>query len=213
MRQPLHMIGSAGGSRLSPERAAGIGVVILLHVFALWAVTSGLMMKFVKTLPPDIVVHFTPTVEKPLPAVPPRPPILATAPPVETLAPPDIRIERDAAPPITVATTPPNRIAPPAGIVADTAASGVTGTHTTPPYPMLARRLGEQGSVRLRLSISAQGVVSAADIEQTSGFADLDQAAVDWVLAHWKYKPAVRAGASVASTAEAVVVFNIKTAG
>ena len=94
----------------------------------------------------------------------------------------------------------------------DTSASGVMSTHTTPPYPELDRRMGNQGTVKLRLSISAQGAVTAADVIQSSGFPSLDQAAVSWVIGHWKYKPAVQAGAAVASSTVAAVVFNIKNA-
>ena len=87
-----------------------------------------------------------------------------------------------------------------ASIAPDTAAASIAGTHTTPPYPGIARKMGEQGTVKLRLTISPQGVVTAADVVQSSGFPDLDQTAVSWVMSHWKYKPAVQAGVAVTST-------------
>lgn len=73
----------------------------------------------------------------------------------------------------------------------DGAASAVGSTHTIPPYPAVARRLGQQGVVALQLMISPSGEVTAVDIVQSSGFPELDQTAAAWVKARWKYKPAV----------------------
>ncbi|MEI9931647.1 MAG: energy transducer TonB [Rhizomicrobium sp.] len=101
---------------------------------------------------------------------------------------------------------------PPQPPVADTYASGISSTHSPPDYPPLARRLGEQGSVRLGLTISATGEVTGATVVQSSGFADLDQMATDWVIGHWKYKPATHDGVAVPTQTQAVVVFNLKNA-
>jgi len=54
--------------------------------------------------------------------------------------------------------------------------------------------------------------VTAAQVTNSSGVAELDQTAVDWVVAHWKYRPAMQNGLAVASTADAEVVFNLKNA-
>jgi protein TonB len=54
--------------------------------------------------------------------------------------------------------------------------------------------------------------VTNAQIEQSSGSNDLDSAAVQWVVAHWRYKPATQNGQPVVSTTEAAVVFNLKNA-
>ncbi len=64
--------------------------------------------------------------------------------------------------------------------------------------------------MRLSLTISPDGNVIAANVAQSSGFPDLDDAAVNWVLGHWKYKPATHLGVAVASQTQAVVVFNLK---
>jgi len=94
----------------------------------------------------------------------------------------------------------------------DQAAAGVAGTHTTPPYPALALRLGEEGSVRLHLTISPQGVVTEALVVRSSGYDDLDQAARNWILAHWRYRPALRGGAAVVSASDAQVRFDLRNA-
>ena len=94
----------------------------------------------------------------------------------------------------------------------DTYASGVSNTHTIPAYPPLARRLGEQGGVRLSLTISASGDVTGASVVQSSGYPDLDQTAVEWVMSHWRYKPATHGGVAVPSQTLANVVFNLQNA-
>ncbi|HWA02947.1 MAG TPA: TonB family protein [Rhizomicrobium sp.] len=209
MRQPVHSISSAP-SRWSTERLVGVGFVGLLHVVAIYALVSGLAQKIVKAVPQDLTVTFMPEQQKP-PAekvVLKDLPKLPDAPQETAVPPPEFVIETPAAPPVTMPVAPPA-----AAAAADTQASSIANTHTTPPYPPMARKLGAQGTVRLRLTISAQGTVTAADVVQSSGVPELDRTAVAWVIAHWKYKPAVRGGVAVASSAIAAVVFNLRNAG
>ena len=92
----------------------------------------------------------------------------------------------------------------------DRAAAGIIATHTIPPYPLIAMRLGEQGNVTLRLTVTADGHVAKADIVTSSGSHNLDDAAQQWILAHWRYRPALDKGQPVASQAVATVIFNLK---
>lgn len=62
-----------------------------------------------------------------------------------------------------------------------------------PPYPVLSRRLGEQGRVLLRVRIEADGTASAAQIYASSSFVRLDQAAQQAVL-RWRFVPGTRNG-------------------
>jgi periplasmic protein TonB len=96
--------------------------------------------------------------------------------------------------------------------VPDSAASGMTETHTTPPYPADARNLSQQGTVTLALTIDATGAVTNAQVKASSGYPDLDQTAVNWVIAHWRYKPAIQSGVPVASTSLAAVKFDLRQA-
>ena len=207
MNQPIHLI-SAPASRWTRERVFGVGFVGLLHLVAIYALVTGLVPKIAKIIPPDLVVTMDPVKDKPLAPVtqPKLPDVEAT--PVDEMTPPDIVIADDASRP-TVPQTPEHF----ASIAPDTAASSIASTHSTPPYPGIARKMGEQGTVKLRLAISAQGTIVGADVVQSSGFPDLDQTAVDWVVAHWKYRPAVRGGVAVASTALAAVIFNLRNSG
>ena len=93
--------------------------------------------------------------------------------------------------------------------IPDRAAIGVAATHTTPPYPPIARRIGAEGKVTLRLTVTAEGRVSQADVVTSSGRDELDQAAQQWILAHWIYKPAQANGVAVSSKALATVTFSL----
>jgi protein TonB len=70
--------------------------------------------------------------------------------------------------------------------------------------------LGEQGTLRLHLAIGTDGTVEAARIEVSSGHQRLDNAAVEWVKAHWRYEPALQGVKPIPSTATAEVTFRLK---
>lgn len=44
--------------------------------------------------------------------------------------------------------------------------------------PLLSRRMGEQGTVVLLIVVDAQGLLKEASVKQSSGYARLDQAAL-----------------------------------
>ncbi|HTQ15108.1 MAG TPA: energy transducer TonB [Rhizomicrobium sp.] len=88
-------------------------------------------------------------------------------------------------------------------------ASAIAATHTIPSYPALDRRLGHEGTVLLAIWIGVDGNVSQATVARSSGFPGLDQAAIDWVKAHWRYKPATKNGAAVPSSTQASVAFRL----
>jgi len=87
--------------------------------------------------------------------------------------------------------------------------ASVAGTHTAPPYPPIARRIGAEGKVTLRLTVSAEGKVTAAEIVSSSGRDDLDQSAQQWIMAQWGYKPALTNGVPTVSKTLATVVFSL----
>jgi len=62
-----------------------------------------------------------------------------------------------------------------------------------PVYPALSKRLGEQGTVTVRVLIGTDGSAQQGEIQQSSGFDRLDQAALATVL-KWRYVPGKRAG-------------------
>jgi protein TonB len=92
------------------------------------------------------------------------------------------------------------------------APQSIVATHTVPPYPPIARRLGAEGKVTLRLMVSPEGRVARADVVTSSGWQDLDQSAQQWIVAHWIYKPALSNGAPAPAQVLASVTFSLTNA-
>jgi len=62
------------------------------------------------------------------------------------------------------------------------------GGLTQPPYPPLARRLLQEGTVTLLLLVNEDGAVVQGIVERSAGFRALDQAALD-TSGTWKFNP------------------------
>ena len=80
-----------------------------------------------------------------------------------------------------------------------------------PPYPMAARRAGEQGTVVLRALVTTEGPPARVDLHKSSGSAHLDNAAIETVKG-WRFRPARRGNEVVESWVEVPVRFNLKEA-
>lgn len=78
-----------------------------------------------------------------------------------------------------------------------------------PAYPPLARRLGEQGRVLVRVFVEADGSPSRLELRASSGSARLDGAALETVR-HWRFVPARRGDVPVAAWVVVPVSFNLK---
>ena len=215
-------------SRSSAMRYVGGAFVGALHVVAIWAIANGLAIRLVHDVPKLIETKIIEQPPKPKERPPAAPKVQMQAPPkIQTFVPPpDIKIETPPPPPAAIQqvqkitparVTPPQQSAPvttpaPPPAVPDTEAVGIASTHTTPPYPPVAHRLGKEGTVMLHISISATGDVTDASVATSSGTDELDQAAIEWVKSHWRYKPAIHSGQPVASTAKVAVQFTLKNA-
>ena len=58
-----------------------------------------------------------------------------------------------------------------------------------PPYPLISRRLNEEGKVVLNVCVSLSGLVEKLKLEKTSGYQRLDDIALETVK-KWKFIPA-----------------------
>jgi protein TonB len=58
-----------------------------------------------------------------------------------------------------------------------------------PPYPLMSRRLNEEGKVVLNVCVSLSGLVENLKLEKTSGHQRLDDIAIETVK-KWKFIPA-----------------------
>lgn len=77
-----------------------------------------------------------------------------------------------------------------------------------PDYPSEAVRRAEQGAVTLLIHVSAEGLAREVDIEQSSGFMSLDNAARGAVMG-WHFLPAVRDGQAIPFEMQLRVVFHL----
>ena len=78
-----------------------------------------------------------------------------------------------------------------------------------PDYPKGARQRGEQGDVVLEIRVNAEGTVDDVKVAVSSGFAELDEAAVRAAKAA-KFSPARSGRDPVASTARLKLQFKLK---
>jgi protein TonB len=78
-----------------------------------------------------------------------------------------------------------------------------------PRQPPLSRKLGEQGTVILRVLVKADGTAGAVDVKTSSGFPLLD-AAAKGAVESWRFNPATTDGKPVAEWHLVPIVFTLK---
>lgn len=180
----------ASRQRKPTKHLIGLGLVVVLHLLLFWAINSGLAQSFVKKInrpveailladtPPDLV---TP---QPAPKLPPPPKSLP--PPKASVPVLDVPVPQaaPAAAAITAISAAPQAAAPPAASasagkadVARTAAVVNSANCEKPEYPSASRRMEEEGTVSLRFLIGVDGKVIQSEIEKSSGYKRLDEAA------------------------------------
>lgn len=80
-----------------------------------------------------------------------------------------------------------------------------------PGYPESAKKQGHEGTVVVGLTISVDGTVSSAWVNSSSGYGELDNAAVNAVYS-WQFVPAKRGKTPIESTTSVPVEFDIRRA-
>lgn len=197
--------------------------VVVFHVAALWALQNGLLRRAVEMVVPvallsEIIEPPRPKVEPPAPKAPEpvKQPVVRRAEPATAPAPPPLPAAAPTPDPIPlapevapapIAPLPPNTApvamapappAPPTPVRVELPSSDADYLQNPKPaYPAISKRLGEQGKVVVRVLIGTDGTVQKAEIQQSSGFDRLDQAARTTVL-KWRYVPGKRGGVAQA---------------
>lgn len=77
-----------------------------------------------------------------------------------------------------------------------------------PEYPWIARAQGHQGRVLISVWVGAEGQADELAVLQSSGYPNLDRAAVEAVR-HWRFQPARRGGIETGSLLYVPVVFRL----
>jgi protein TonB len=75
-------------------------------------------------------------------------------------------------------------------------------------YPVSAQSSGEQGTVLVQVYVRPDGKVGKYNLAQSSGFGDLDNAALESVL-NWRFVPATRNGDPVSDWTIVKVVYQL----
>ncbi|MCW5890726.1 MAG: energy transducer TonB [bacterium] len=84
------------------------------------------------------------------------------------------------------------------------------GVNPKPPYPIAARRLGQQGVVLLQVRVRPDGSPADVRVQRSSGHELLDEAAASTVRTRWKFIPARRGDEPVESTVTFPIRFDLK---
>lgn len=182
-------------SKLGP-----LGVIIALHLGLFLLMQAGLFRHTVQAThaPKEIVATFITPEPQPVPAPPqpvapkpktvpivkkkpapvkPLPRKLEPAPMQETVSPPTEAAPPSDAPVVTAPSAPAPQAAAPVLAVPKT----ITGVEyiqaPRPDYPSISKRMGEEGKVLLRVLINEKGRPEKAEIQRSSGFDRLDEAA------------------------------------
>ena len=155
-----------------------------------------------------------------LPEPAPAPPVVKAAPP-EPTPPPPMPAPVVTAPPepasITVPVPPAPVIAPVPPVVAEPEEIAMTQEMLTaaylrnpkPGYPAASRRMGEQGTVMLRVFVTLQGDPVRVELKASSGHPRLDQSAQEAVQ-RWKFVPAKRGDNAVEAWVVVPIKFSLK---
>jgi periplasmic protein TonB len=154
-----------------------------------------------------------PDADEALPLPQPAPPAAPSKPPVQPSAP----RQPASAPPVQHAAEVP--IINLGGTDSETNAIA-SGDHVVPAsvdakfhnkepiYPLEAARRAEQGTVILLIHVAPNGLANGVDVEQSSGFETLDQAARDAVEG-WHFLPAVKDGQPMPFDMQLRVMFHL----
>mgnify|MGYP006271870189 CR=1 FL=1 len=158
-----------------------------------------------KPLKPEPVQPEPPRPAPPVAAPPPAPmPAPAPAPAVtvpETKPAPHPPEPVPAPKPAPAPQVPPAPPAPPASPApsakTDVSISASYGaSNAKPVYPTMSKRMGEQGTVVLRVLVKSDGSAGTVEVKSPSGFPRLDQSAVEAVKT-WRFNPATLDGKPV----------------
>jgi protein TonB len=170
----------AARQRSPRKHLTGIGWVVLLHALLLWAISTGLARDVVQMTENTVEAVLMSEAPPPAPTPPPKTPL------PKTPAPPP-PAPTSTAPAITQTPTPP-AAAPQAPAIRMGAVIQAGAHCAKPDYPSASRRMEEEGTVTLKFLIGVDGKVLQADVEKSSGFTRLDEAARN-ALSKCQFRP------------------------
>jgi len=213
----VHRAPDRAPARLALGAALGLHALVLAgllsHAPARQALreVAPLMVDLIQPRPP------APRVEPPPPQAPPRPRPIARAPlPQPAPEPLPVLVAPAEAPaPVAIAPQPapqPAAVPPPVPAPLPVTAPVFDAAYLdnpAPVYPAIARRLGEQGRVVLRVLVNARGGAEEVQVRTSSGWPRLDESALATVR-RWKFVPARRGDEAVAAWVLVPIAFRLE---
>jgi protein TonB len=194
--------------------------IILLHLGFYWALTSGLAQAGLEIVQDIVAVDLPPPPPKPEDVKePPPPPPIDRPPP--TVPPPLIDLGPDTGPSsaisnVVMSNTPtaarPIAAPPPRPVDVTPPRLDLRrlGDRARPNYPSASRRLGEEGVVMLLVRVGTDGRVSDCQVDQSSGFPRLDEAAKEHVAKYYRFSPATSGGQPIEGTVRIPIRFKLE---
>ncbi len=193
------------------RKLLGLVGVVVLHALLFWAIQAGLTRTVIQKMPNVVqallLEEKKPELPPPAPPQPPPPPAPAPSKPPPPQTPTPTYVPPSVTPPVSA---PGNAIAAVSPTPAPPAPSAAPVTNPTPAarapvrtaagvnmaqcdkpdYPSASRRMEEEGTVTVRFLVGADGKVIQSEIEKSSGFKRLDEAARAG-LSKCQFKPAM----------------------
>lgn len=196
--------------RKAGKNSTGIIIVVLLDVLIAYGIVTGLGKRLVTKMAETVETRIVEEQAAPPPKeVPPPPPPEMKAPPPPFIPPVEVNVQpppvqspiavASAAKPATTELARPQAPAPPAAAPAANpspvrvAASADFNTCAKPDWPKASLRNEETGTVTLSFLIGVDGRVTDSKIVKSSGFRDLDKAAVAGI-SKCRFKPSLTDG-------------------
>lgn len=213
----------APSSRLLPFAA-----IVLAHLGLFYALQHGLIAHTAQLLTKEIVLQLMPAT--PAPVEPPKarklaqlkkltdpalevPALALSTTPVVTAMPAPAIHTAEAAPP-------PTRNEPGAGMIGNAAPAPMAQPKQVSAvdylqapqaeYPPLSRRMGEEGKVMLRVVVNEKGQAEKVEIQKSSGYNRLDEAARSAIL-RAIFKPYLEDGKALSILATATISFSLNS--
>jgi protein TonB len=85
-----------------------------------------------------------------------------------------------------------------------------SASNQKPIYPNMSKRLGEQGTVVLRVLVKADGSAGEVEVKSSSNYSRLDQAAIDAVKT-WRFNPAKIDGKAIDEWYQVPIPFKLQS--
>jgi protein TonB len=186
------MVDYATRQQKTGKHLLGFGLVVVLHILLFWALHSGLARTFVQKIngPVEVILLSETLPDKPVPPAPKLPPPPKSLPPPPAYVPPVATPVVNPVPapnavaaisstPQPAAPTTPSVTSAPAVKAESVRTAAVVNAANCekPEYPSASRRMEEEGTVSLRFLVGTDGRVILSEVEKSSGFKRLDEAA------------------------------------